>query len=925
MQPIQTKNDSSETLNELHKQRYSLPDDGDWFSKQNRALHQFQQNQGFLVAWDICSDSAYKCYGVYPDEKTFFEKLLSMKSKNNRCGYELIPENTPCKSYVDVEWEGSQDTEHDRIRSIVKKLREFCHHQANANDIEVYVSCSSRLVEGGIYKNSYHITIPSIMFHRNHDGQMKEFFSKFCEQYHDIPVWYTTSDGEQKCCVDLAVYTTNRCIRLPHCSKKGAGVAFARISGDPHDESDRFISRYDENNSDSWLPFILTKYDRNDDNIIFIGNQDPTKIPPKRRLRDGTASRAKKQRSSQTDISSTNAETDLPVTWEAIEGVLIKRGDEVSKISKVSFHTDSEGDYWKIQCNQRGQRRPCLLDPSVIHDSNNCLLFIRQDQNSETSDNRFSIQYHCTSTKCKQKQLSLGSFEMINDMWTSTGEEEDTEDQQETPNNTNEPHISEKSEDRKEHQAITKQANQQINTENPEDNQYDDVKIRFEKSVFKIRNPFSYGRLETSRSGGVEQTEVCLLKHIEMTQFYCHVHYYDKQESETKGKEKTFRWRKRDFISSWLKDPNKREVSAIDIDPEGTKTDIYNLWDGYLAEKISPSLYFAGRQFSDNIAAKHFAAQPIINHLTEVIAGGNQAHAEYLLDWLANIVQRPYQRSEVAISIFGEQGTGKGIIFDWLRKSVLGPKHTFQTANPENELFAKFASGLVNRTLVQVDEVKSLHEHADKLKDAITNRTVNWEKKGKDSITVPALANLVFTSNNENALKIPTDDRRFVLFRCDSKYKDNTQYFSQLLSHMNTPGVSVWFYKFLKDRDLSNYPTSSYFQASRPITDYYCESQNATIPVMRLFLSAFVNGDLPNRSKATDFFKKCEEWMKAQNLPTNLNGVSFGREMGRIQSKDGGVKIVKKAYGNEYVINKDVLKNFLKRAKHYDESVSTMD
>jgi hypothetical protein len=48
----------------------------------------------------------------------------------------------------------------------------------------------------------------------------------------------------------------------------------------------------------------------------------------------------------------------------------------------------------------------------------------------------------------------------------------------------------------------------------------------------------------------------------------------------------------------------------------------------------------------------------------------------------------------------------------------------------------------------------------DRLKDFITNRTLNYEQKNKDPIVVSNMVNLLFTSNNENALKIFPNDRR---------------------------------------------------------------------------------------------------------------------------------------------------------------------
>ncbi len=74
----------------------------------------------------------------------------------------------------------------------------------------------------------------------------------------------------------------------------------------------------------------------------------------------------------------------------------------------------------------------------------------------------------------------------------------------------------------------------------------------------------------------------------------------------------------------------------------------------------------------------------------------------------------------------------------------------------------------MNRVCIQIDEVKSLHDHADQLKDVITIPTVNYEKRGRDTIVVPNFSNLILTSDNANALTVSLDDRRFALFHCSS-------------------------------------------------------------------------------------------------------------------------------------------------------------
>ena len=49
---------------------------------------------------------------------------------------------------------------------------------------------------------------------------------------------------------------------------------------------------------------------------------------------------------------------------------------------------------------------------------------------------------------------------------------------------------------------------------------------------------------------------------------------------------------------------------------------------------------------------------------------------------------------------------------------------------------------------------------SDKLKEIITRTAQNLEKKGKDVIQVNDFSNWLFTSNNFDAFKVESDDRR---------------------------------------------------------------------------------------------------------------------------------------------------------------------
>jgi hypothetical protein len=331
---------------------------------------------------------------------------------------------------------------------------------------------------------------------------------------------------------------------------------------------------------------------------------------------------------------------------------------------------------------------------------------------------------------------------------------------------------------------------------------YEGCKCKFEKTNMKVRHPFVYIRVVKASNGTIRLTQ---FKYTKFRQFYRNWLYLSKNKKGVLEKKR--------FIDAWLDDPNQREVSSIVVDPKGVQTDVFNMWQGYLADQLDPSDYF---QDMDPQKAMDFVLAPILHHLINVITSGNVDRANWLLDWMSNIVQRPWHKSQVLISIVGEQGCGKGTLFNWFRRLILGSEHTFQTTKPQRDLFGRFSDGIVNKVFIQVDKAKYLHDYAEQLQNAVTSKTTNWVSKNRENTTVNNFCNFLFTSNDENALSMSSDDRRLALFRCSSVYKGNIQYFENLYAHLVRPEVIVWFYKYLKKRDLSSYPYD--FQASLPIT-----------------------------------------------------------------------------------------------------------
>jgi hypothetical protein len=428
-----------------------------------------------------------------------------------------------------------------------------------------------------------------------------------------------------------------------------------------------------------------------------------------------------------------------------------------------------------------------------------------------------------------------------------------------------------------------------IDLDNPSVNTYEMVKARFEISNFKVRKPFSYARIDST-------DEPCLHTHIDLQHYYCDWKYW--------GMNKKGDIEKMSFISAWLDDNKKRVVDRIVMDPTKRMKSVYNMWRGFTAENLPP---VNNESLADLI-------KPIIKHIDDVITAGVKEHTDWILDYLANIIQRPANKTQVAISLYGTQRCGKGIIFEFFRHKVLGKHCSFQTPKPERDLFGRFATGALGCVCLQVDEVKSLHDHADQLKDFITNPTLNIEKKGKDVFVVDNLVNLILTSNNANALTVSADDGRFALFHCSSVHKGNAVYFKELGNHLDQPEVARAFYQHLLSRDLSAYPNS--FQHSRPITEYYRDAQHNSMPVISRFISALVNSSYPvEHISGREMYKQYVQFHQNGNYRILMTESSFGRDIKKI----AGIEKKRSNTGMVYTLSHKKIKQYLESVNEYDE------
>lgn len=348
---------------------------------------------------------------------------------------------------------------------------------------------------------------------------------------------------------------------------------------------------------------------------------------------------------------------------------------------------------------------------------------------------------------------------------------------------------------------------------------YEREKIEFEKTHLKIMNPFGFVRLT---QGGTQLMNRAIL--------------YQMNENKLMKDEP--------FVKRWLKDPNMRTYERLDFLPPPTSCpeDVFNTWQGFAAQ---------------NITETTGTAAVFIDHVEALF--GDQAG--YVFKWLANIVQYPGRKTEVALVIIGRQGAGKSSVFEHVMKKVIGGEYFGHTCSPDKDLFSQFAPLTNSKIMVVVDDfnVGTIKVNSDQFKTFITGETVQYEAKGIMRCTLNNCCNFVIIHNKPDPVKLDSDDRRYAVLECSNKFYKNVEYFNQFRKYANEPCNIRAVYDYLMGIDISQ----TNFQAERPMTDIYKRVKSLSADKELLFIYHKVQKAATEtiRIKSSDMFDEYQDWV----------------------------------------------------------------
>lgn len=243
-------------------------------------------------------------------------------------------------------------------------------------------------------------------------------------------------------------------------------------------------------------------------------------------------------------------------------------------------------------------------------------------------------------------------------------------------------------------------------------------------------------------------------------------------------------------IDEWLRWADRTIYHGIVFNPQhggdvrvGTKI-FLNTWQGFA---VMPA----------PVGAEHVAVASYLDHLKVNVCGSNAALYRWLLGFFAHLLQRPWEKPQVAIVFRGGKGTGKNVAIETIGH-LLGSH--FMVAANKRYMSGNFNSHYERLLAIVFDEAFWSGDKSSEgaLKDLVTGTRHLIERKNFEPYSVANLTRVIILSNEEWVVPASNDERRFAFFDVGTRNQQDHDFFSRIHTGMLQGGYEILMRYLLK-------------------------------------------------------------------------------------------------------------------------------
>ena len=304
---------------------------------------------------------------------------------------------------------------------------------------------------------------------------------------------------------------------------------------------------------------------------------------------------------------------------------------------------------------------------------------------------------------------------------------------------------------------------------------YEYKKEYFERFHFRCLDPPCFVKLG-------EEDELQYITMDKLPKMYPFLKYFHKEKDKWVS-----------FIGQWVADEDMRLYDQVDVRPPPLRCPphVFNGWTGFPIEQVALDA-------DADTSRLHKHLDLVANHHPETY--------EWLLNYLAHIVQKPGIKPLTAVLIQGKEGSGKSVVGEHFMTKIIGRKRR-RISGKIDQILGRFADarGLLV-TVFNETSGKDTFAKSDLLKDYITAVDTRVEKKGVDDCDARLFDRFFASTNSEwNCLPVNENDRRWMIISMDCGMANNAAYFNPLYADLESDVVMRKFYEELKGHNISEW------------------------------------------------------------------------------------------------------------------------
>ena len=252
------------------------------------------------------------------------------------------------------------------------------------------------------------------------------------------------------------------------------------------------------------------------------------------------------------------------------------------------------------------------------------------------------------------------------------------------------------------------------------------------------------------------------------------------------------------LFDAWLQSSDRTTYSRLAMNPKTTSRSFEDNGEKCLnLFKGSPHKYVKGPERTD--------IGIFLNFIKEVLCLNDQVAYDYLLNWCAHLVQKPWEMPKTAIVMMSpEEGLGKGLFAGAVGR--LMPAHYFRFDSLQ-QVTEKHNEHLQTGIVLFCDEATygGSKQSEGIIRGLITDPDVTINPKFSAQYSIERFVRLIIASNHDWPAPISRTDRRFFVIKPDPRYRNKTSYYKPIGELINSKeGMQAW-YSFLMDRDIEDF------------------------------------------------------------------------------------------------------------------------